>query len=145
MRKLINIIKGYLLFVNLIKNFTGDIVNETLTFDEKFDALGEFYNIESPQEIKDFLKDNARIFVLLNEVKPYLNDTFSDEEYCLEMVYDPECESCSHLVLRIYVSSERFHNGVSDEIEFIRKNLRPLRRQYRVLSEFAIRAGVKNV
>ena len=37
-------------------------MNENLTFDEKFDALGEYYNIESPQEIKDFLKDN--------EVKP---------------------------------------------------------------------------
>ena len=61
------------------------------------------------------------------------------------MVYDPECESCNHLVLRIYVSLERFHNGVNEEIELVRKNLRPFRRQYHVLSEFAIQAGVKNV
>lgn len=89
MRKLIYIIKDYLLFVNLIKNFTGDIVNENLTFDEKFDALGEYYNIESPQEIKDFLKDNARIFVLLNEVKPYLNDTFQMKNIVLKWFMIP--------------------------------------------------------
>ena len=121
------------------------ILDESLTFDEKFSALGEYYEIESPKEIKNFLKDNDAIFVLLNVVKPYLNDSFQGDKYSLEMVYDSECESCNHLVLRIYVSLERFHNGVSEEIELVRKNLRPFRRQYQVLSEFAIQAGVKNV
>lgn len=126
---------------------TREVINlkGNLSFEEKFNALGEYYTIESPGEIKDFLKDNTGIFVLLDEVKPYLNETFEKEKYYLEMVYDPECESCNHLVLRIYVSSERFHNGVGDDIEYIRRNLRPLRRQHRVLSEFAIRAGVRYV
>lgn len=120
-------------------------MNKKFRFDEKFEALGDYYNIDSPSEVKDFLKENTGIFVLLDEVKPYLNQTFADEEYCLEMVYDPECECCNHLVLRIYVSSERFHNGVSDDIEHVRKNIRPLRRQYKVLSEFAINPGVRHV
>ena len=114
-------------------------------FDEKFKALGEYYNIESPDEIRDFLKSNTGIFVLLDEVKPYLDQSFSNEKYCLEMVYDPECEDLTHLVLRVYVSSERFHNGVHDDIECIRTKLRPLRKKYDVLSEFALRAGVLNV
>lgn len=124
---------------------TGDILKEKLTFDEKFEVLGDYYNIKSPNEIKDFLKNNEGIFVLLDEVKPYLNQYFAGDEYCLEMAYDPECESCSHLVLRIYVSSQRFHNGVSEDIEYVRQNMRPFRRKYRVLSEFAINPGVKHV
>ena len=120
-------------------------MDESLTFDEKFDALGEYYEMKSPNEIRNFLKDNTGIFVLLDEVKPYLKQSFYNNQYSLEMVYDPECESCNHLVLRIYVSSKRFQNGVSEEIEYVRKNLRPFRRKYGVLSEFAIQAGVKNV
>ncbi len=121
------------------------IMKENVNFNEKFKALGEYYSIESPLEVRNFLEENSGIFVLLDEVKPYLKEYFSDEEYCLEMVYDPECEDLTHLVLRIYVSSERFHNGVHEDIENIRLNLRPLRKEYKVLSEFAIRAGVLNV
>lgn len=138
-------IKQKIFFVKLNYSLTGGSMNKNLTFDDKFRNLGDYYTIESPSEVKDFLKDNVGIFVLLDEVKPYLNQSFADEEYCLEMVYDPECESCSHLVLRIYVSSERFHNGVGEDIEHVRQNLRPLRRKHRVLSEFAINPGVKHV
>ncbi|MBQ6512239.1 hypothetical protein [Methanobrevibacter sp.] len=120
-------------------------MNQNSTFNEKFNALGEYYVIEKPNEIKDFLKDNEKIFVLLEEVKPYLNQYFINENYNLEMVYDPECGDEDHLVLRIYVSRERFRNGVSEDIEHIREMLRPFRRKYQVLSEFAVRAGVKNV
>ena len=122
-----------------------NIMYNEVNFDEKFKSLGEYYHIESPSEVKDFLIGNIGIFVLLDEVKPYLEEYFANESYCLEMVYDPECEDLNHLVLRIYVDCERFNNGVHDDIEDIRFKLRPLRREYHVLSEFAIRAGVLNV
>ena len=122
----------------------GDILNTKLTFEEKFNDICKYYDIRYPNEIKDFLKDNEGIFVLLDEVKPYLRQCFADEEYCLEMVHDPECES-PNLVLRIYVSSDRFQNGISDDIEYVRKNMRPFRRKYGILSEFAINPGVKHV
>ena len=41
-------------------------------FDEKFMELGEYYNIDSPGEVKEFLKSNEGIITLLNEAKPYL-------------------------------------------------------------------------
>ena len=116
-----------------------------MSFNEKFQSLGEFYKIDSPGEVRDFLRDNQGIFVLLDEVKPYLIESFQDEKYNLEMVYDPECEDCTHLVLRIYVLPERFHNGVHMDIEHVREKLRPLRREYHVLSEFAVSAGVRYV
>ena len=116
-----------------------------INFEDKFQSLGEFYQIDSPGEVRDFLKDNQRIFVLLDEAKQYLMESFADEKYNLEMVYDPECEDCNHLVLRVYVLPERFHNGVSNDIEYVRMKLRPLRRELKVLSEFAIIAGVRYV
>ena len=122
-----------------------DIMTKESNFDEKFKALGEFYQIDSPGEVRDFLRNNEGIFVLLDEVKPYLKESFLNDNYNLEMAYDPECEDENHLVLRIYVSRERFNNGVRDDIEHVREKLRPYRRKYRVLSEFAVRAGVRNV
>lgn len=116
-----------------------------MNFDEKFNELGQYYQIESPGEIRSFLKKNEGILILLDEVKPYLNESFGNDKYYLELVHDYECEDCNQLVLRIYVSSKRFHNGVHEDIEYIRTKLRPFRRQYKVLSEFAVRAGVKNV
>ena len=116
-----------------------------INFDERFNQLEEYYNIYSPNEVKEFLKINTGIFVLLDEVKPYLEETFADENYCLEMVYDPECTDCDQLVLKINVSAERYHNGVSEDIEYVRYNLRPLRRKMHVLTEFAIRPEVRNV
>lgn len=114
-------------------------------FDEKFMELGEYYNIDSPCEVKEFLKSNEGIITLLNEAKPYLEETFSDDRYCLEMVYDPECISCNQLVLKIYVLFERYQNGAHQDIERIRYHLRPTRRKIQVFTEFSIMADVKNV
>lgn len=124
---------------------TGDILNEKLTFDEKFLALDDYYNIDSPSDVENFLKNNDGIFVILEDIKPYLEEYFSNCKYCLEMVYDPEFESCDHLVLRIYVSSHRFHNGARDDIRSIRERIVPIRRQVGIFGEFAVRPGVLNV
>ena len=43
-------------------------------FDEKFKELGEYYNINSPKEIRRQLEKNENIFTLLEEVKPYLEN-----------------------------------------------------------------------
>lgn len=120
-------------------------MKNNIDFEAKFQEVGEYYNIDSPAEVREFLKDNAGIFALLDEAKPYLEDIFSDDRYCLEMVYDPECTSCNHLALMIYVPLERYRNGVSEDIEEIRYNLRPLRRELKVFTKFAVRADIENV
>ena len=120
-------------------------MKEIMTFDEKFSALGEYYDIDEPDEVKDFVKNNVGIFVILENIKPYLEHSFFNCKYCLEMVYDPESDDCNHLVLRIYVSPRRFHNGVRDEIRDIREKIAPLRREVEIYNEFAVRPGVSNV
>ena len=114
-------------------------------FEEKFREVGEYFNIDSPMDVREFLRDNPAIFLLLDEAKPYIERIFSDDRYCLEMVYDPECVACNHLVLKIYVPLERYQNGVRDDIEEVRYNLRPLRRKLKVFTKFAVRADIENV
>ena len=144
MRKLIYIIKDYLLFVNLIKNFTGDIVNETLTFDEKFDALGEFYNIESPSEIRQQIKKNENIFVFLEEVKSLLNKSFHEAQFCLKMNFEPEMDD-KYVILWVNVPLNHFHNGARNDLNKIQKQLFTLRHQINVHRECLIMLGVLNV
>lgn len=114
-------------------------------FEEKFNEFGNYYNIKSPSEVKEFLKSNTSIFALLDEARPYLEESFSGERYCLEMAYDPECINCNQLVLKIYVPYERYQNGASEDIEHIRYHLRPLRRKMQVFTKFTVMVDVKNV
>ena len=120
------------------KNLTGDTLNEKITFDEKFSDLGEYYNIKSPADIKNQIQKK------LEEIKPYLEKSFNDAEFCLEMNFEPEIDD-KYIVLRVYVSDERFDNGAFEDIYQIRAQIRPLRRKINVFRELAIRPAIKNV
>lgn len=122
----------------------GDTLNEKITFDEKFSDLGEYYNIKSPEDIKNQIQRNENIFILLEEIKPYLEKSFNDAEFCLEMNFEPEIDD-KYIVLRVYVSDERFDNGAFEDIYQIRAQIRPLRRKINVFRELAIRPAIKNV
>ena len=50
-----------------------------------------------------------------------------------------------YIVLRVYVSDERFDNGAFEDIYQIRAQIRPLRRKINVFRELAIRPAIKNV
>ena len=89
-----------------------------LNFDEKFRELGNYYNINSPVEIRQQLKKNENIFILLDKIKPILEKSFKDANYALEMNYEPEMDD-KFIILRVNVSEERFNNGVGDEIRDI--------------------------
>ena len=119
-------------------------MNENLSFDEKFSALGEYYTINSPEEVSNQLKKNENIFQLLEEVKPYLEESFSDAEFCLDMNFEPEMDD-KYVVLRVMVSSERFDDGAFEDIYHIRNEIRPIRRRINVFRELAIRPVIKNV
>lgn len=93
-------------------------MNDELNFEEKFRALGEYYNIDSPGEIRKQIKNNENIFILLDEVKPYLEESFPDGNYSLLMNFEPEMDD-KFIILRVDVSEERFNNGVGDEIREI--------------------------
>lgn len=119
-------------------------MNEEKNFDEKFDKLGEYYDINSPNEIRKQIKKNENIFVLLDKIKPCLEDTFRGAEFSLEMNFEPEMDD-RFIILRISVSKERFNNGIGDEIRAFELKIWNLERKLNTLREILIMPGILNV
>lgn len=117
---------------------------ECLTFDEKFDALGEYYEIESPDEIRQQLKKNENIFIFLEEIKPYLERSFSDASYSLKMNFEPEMDD-KFIILFVNVSQERFNNGIVEDMMGLRFDVHDLRQELNVFRELAIMPEILNV
>lgn len=115
-----------------------------LNFDEKFRELGNYYNINSPVEIRQQLKKNENIFILLDKIKPILEKSFKYANYALEMNYEPEMDD-KFIILRVNVSEERFNNGVGDEIRDIEFKIWDLEKELNVLREVLIMPGILNV
>lgn len=119
-------------------------MDESLTFDEKFDALGEYYEIESPSKIRNQIKENENIFIFLEEVKPFLENSFHDSQFCLEMNFEPEMDD-KYIILRVNVPLNHFHNGARSDLNRIQKQLFPLRRELNVHRECLIMLGFLDV
>ena len=113
-------------------------------FDEKFKELGEYYNINSPDEIRKQLKMNENIFTLLEEVKPYLEESFSDAEYTLEMNFEPEMDD-DFIILRVDVTEERFNKGIGDEMRQFDSKTRELWKNANICRELCVMLGILDV
>lgn len=113
-------------------------------FDEKFKALGEYYNIESPEEVKKQIRKNENIFILLDEVKPYLEESFSDAKYTLQMNFEPEIND-RFIILRVDVSEKRFNNGIGDEMRLFDLKTRELWRKSNICRELLVMPGIFDV
>lgn len=119
-------------------------MQDDLTFDEKFKALEDYYAIESPAEIRKQLEKNENIFVLLDRIRPYLEESFRDADYVLEMNFEPEMDD-EFVILRLNVSEERFNNSVFDEIRALNLKIWDLRRNISVFRDLSIMPGIKDV
>lgn len=117
---------------------------DEVNFDEKFKELGEYYTIDAPVEVRKQIENNENIFIFLNEIKPYLEESFSDAEFHLKMNYEPENDD-RFIILRLDVSKERFYNGIVDEIESLEFKLMDLEKELDVLREVLIMPGVIHV
>ena len=115
-----------------------------LNFDEKFKSLGEYYIIDAPLEIRKQIERNENIFIFLDEIKPYLEESFSDAELHLQMNYEPE-NNDRFIILRLDVSEDRFYNGIGDEISSLEFKLMDLEKELNVLREVLIMPGVIHV
>lgn len=119
-------------------------MQDEINFDEKFKALGEYYNIDSPEEIKNQIKKNENIFVLLDDVKPYLEKFFNEAKYTLQMNFEPEIDD-KFIILRIDVSEERFNNGIGDEMRLFDLKTRKLWKKSNICRELLVMPGILDV
>ena len=118
-------------------------MEDELNFDAKFEALGDYYKIVSPDEIKSQIKKNENIFIFLEEVKPYLEKTFEDSQFCLEMNFEPEMDD-KYVILRINVPLNHFRNGARNDLTEMQRELFPLRRKINVRRECLLMLGFLN-
>lgn len=123
-------------------NKITELLNNDEIFEEKYSSLDEDFRIISPVEIKEFLRKNKGIFVLLDVLKPYLDEYFLNDEYCLEIIHDSEIADYAQLELTINVSPERLNNGIVNDMEFLNSKLIPFRRKLKIFTEFGISPGV---
>lgn len=130
--------------VGSIKTWEGDIMQENSNFEERFKSLGEFYMMDSPDEIRNQISKNENIFIYLEKVKPYLKQSFSEAEYVLEMNYEPELDD-RFIILRVDVSEERFNNGIGDEIRLLDSKLWDLEKELDIVREVLIMPGILDV
>ena len=120
------------------------LIREDLNFDEKFEALGDYYRIDSPGEIRRQIEKNENIFIFLEEVKPFLEESFADGEFCLEMNFEPEMDD-DYIILRVNVPLNHFRNGARMELTKLQRKLFPLRREINVRRDCLIMLGFLNV
>ena len=113
-------------------------------FEEKFERLGDYYKIESLKKIRPLLKEYENIFILLEEVKPYLEESFSGAEFCLEKNFEPEIDD-HFVILRVNVSEERFNNGIGDEMREFDQKTKQLWRDANICRELFVMPGILDV
>lgn len=119
-------------------------MQDEINFDEKFKALGDYYEIKSPEDIRKQIAENENIFIFLEEVKPYLEESFSDAEFCLEMNFEPEMDD-DYIILRVNVPLIHFRNGARNDMIKMQRDLFPLRRRINVQRECLIMLGFLHV
>ena len=100
--------------------------------------------LDSPNEIRNQIRNNENIFIFLEEVKPYLEEFFSEAKYTLEMNFEPELDD-KFIILRVDVSEERFNNGIGDEIRLLDSKLWKLEKELDVVREVLIMPGISDV
>lgn len=118
-------------------------MQEDYNFEERFKILGQYYNIESPQEIRKQIENNENIFIFLDEIKPYLERYFKDAEFSLQMNFEPECDN-RFIILRLDVCEDRFNNGIGDEINSLESEIWDLEKELNV-RDVLIMPGIANV
>lgn len=114
------------------------------SFEEKFSALGEYYTINSPEEVKNQIRKNENIFQFLDEIKPYLEESFSDADLSLAMNFEPEVDD-KFIILFVNVSEDRYNNGICDEIRLFDLKTKHLRRELNVFRDVLVFPEIKNV
>ena len=100
--------------------------------------------LDSPNEIRNQIRNNENIFIFLEEVKPYLEEFFSEAKYTLEMNFEPELDD-KFIILRVDVSEERFNKGIGDEIRLLDSKLWKLEKELDVVREVLIMQGISDV
>lgn len=112
--------------------------NDLSLFDEEFVHLKEFYRMNNENEIRNFIKQNPGLIILLGAYKNSLKKYFSNAIF--ELKFDPDISGSwfDLLELNVWVDENTFNNGSMDYILSIDKELFDLRKKLNLLGEISL-------
>ena len=84
------------------------------------------------------------IFQFLQDVRPYLEESFDDAEFSLGMNFEPEIDY-RFIILFINVSQEKFNNGIGDEIRSFNLKIKSLRKELGIFRDVLVFPEIKYV
>lgn len=125
-------------------DFIDKLENDLDFFNKKFEELSEFYNLRHMDEIFSYISKYKGIVILLNELKPYLIESFPMGKFDLIFDVDPEVEELSQIVLYVKVDEYMFDNGVMDEIKKITSEFISLRQKLGVMDKLSLMPALYN-
>lgn len=109
-------------------NKCRDLNNDLDLFEEEFSQLKDFYNfLDFDNDIYEFIKKNRGIIVILNYIKPLLNEYVPYAYYYLEMDYDPLIKPKLCLIIR--ANRHDFLNGMNEDMKNLEYRIYPLIRK----------------
>lgn len=115
-------------------------LNNDEVFEKEFESIKMSYPMEDMGSIRSFLKDNPEVIIILNNVKPLLDNHVPYSEFYLRMDFDPLFTPQLQLVVNAH--KKDFNNGFKDDIMKINCALRPLISKLDLSCEFFIFDGM---
>lgn len=92
--------------------------------------LNKNYELKSPNDIEEFIKNNQITLKLLESIKRPLNDNFPNSRITLEVCDELEWTDDTKLLVNINVSEKMFFNGILSNFNLVYQEIQPILDEY---------------
>lgn len=92
--------------------------------------LNKNYELKSPNDIEEFIKNNQITLKLLESIKRPLNDNFPNSKITLEVYDELEWTDDTKLLVNINVSEKMFFNGILSNFNLVYQEIQPILDEY---------------
>ena len=92
--------------------------------------LNKNYELKSPNDIEEFIKNNQITLKLLESIKRPLNDNFPNSRITLEVYDELEWTDDTKLLVNINVSEKMFFNGILSNFNLVYQEIQPILDEY---------------
>ena len=76
----------------------------TRNFDDEFNKLSNYYDIEEPDKLKNFMKKHENTLDFIHEITPLMNEYFPNYDKVIEFNEDPEFKDLNSIMIYIKCS-----------------------------------------
>jgi len=125
---------------NYDESMIFDLLNDDEFFENEFQQIKNVFPMEDCQDIRNFLKNNPGVIIILNNVKPLLDKYVPYAKFHLRLDDDPLFTP--QLQLMVKAHKQDFENGFKEDIMKINYSIRPLISKLNLFYEFFVFDGM---